>query len=233
MKKTLLVTILLTTTLAAHAQLKGDGFYRVQNVVTGRYAKVADNRGSLNYTAATADLKAIRTIRDFENVVSDPGTVIYIEEISNEESPRYDLKAQGTGVHEIIGHYGQIKETRKGGTYQAFASAYGMTAYIADEYYLVNGEFEEMGVLDEKETKTREWWIHPMSQEDGRYFGITPEWNDGATYYSTFYASFPFSFHSTGMKAYYICNIDIQHGIAVWKEVTGDIPASMPVIIAS
>ena len=233
MKKTLLLTFLLTATLAIHAQLNGDGFYRVQNVTTGRYAKVADNRGSLNYTAATADLKAIRTIRDFENVVSDPGTVIYIEQTSTDPAnPRYDLKAQGTGVYEIIGHYGQIKETRKGGTYQAFATAYGMTAYIADEYYLVNGEFEEIGVLDEKETRTREWYIHPMSQEDGKYFGIQPEWTDGNNYYSTFYASFPFSFHSAGMKAYYVCAIDSQYGIAVWKEVTGDIPASMPIMVA-
>ena len=235
MKKTLLFTLLLTFTIASHAQLNGDGFYRVQNVTTGRYVRIADNRGSLNIQAATADLGAIRTVRDFNNVVSDPGTIIYIKKVGvgSDDTPRYDLKAQGTGVYEIIGHYGQIKETRKGGTYHAFASAYGQTAYVADEYYLVNGEFEEYGVIDPKETKTREWWIHPMNQEDGKYFGITPECGSGASYYSTIYASFPFSFHSEGMKAYYVCAIDSQYGIAVWKEVTGDIPASMPVIIAS
>ena len=236
MKKTLLFALLLTITLFSRAQLNGDGFYRVQNVVTGRYIKVADNRGSLNIPAATADLGAIRTIRDFENVVSDPGTIIYIQKYDNNGSPRYDLKAQGTGVYEIVGHYSQIKETRKGGTYHAFATAYGQTAYVADEYYLVNGEeghFEEIGVIDPKETKTREWWIHPMSQDEGRYFGIQPEWGNGASYYSTFYAAFPFSFHSEGMKAYYICAIDSQYGIAVWKEINGDIPASMPVIITS
>lgn len=235
MKKTLLFTLLLTFTIASHAQLNGDGFYRVQNVTTGRYVRIADNRGSLNIQAATADLGAIRTVRDFNNVVSDPGTIIYIKKVGagSDNTPRYDLKSQGTGVYEIIGHYGQIKETRKGGTYHAFASAYGQTAYVADEYYLVNGEFEEYGVIDPKETKTREWWIHPMNQEDGRYFGITPEYGSGASYYSTIYASFPFSFHSEGMKAYYVCAIDSQYGIAVWKEVTGDIPASMPVIITS
>lgn len=236
MKKTILLVLLLTITFTTYAQLGSNGFYRVQNTTTGRYVKVADNRGSLNYQAATADVGAIRTIRDFEKVVSDPGTIIYIELVSDPSNPRYDLKAQGTGMHDIIDHYVQIKESRKGGTYQCFATAYGQTAYIADEYYLVGGQegvFEEVGVLDPKETKTREWYIHPVSQDDGKYFGITPEWNDGTTYYATFYAGFPFSFHSEGMKAYYICSIDYQYGIAVWKEVEGDIPASMPVIVTS
>lgn len=234
MRKTLLFTLLLTFTIASHAQLNGDGFYRVQNVTTGRYVRITDNRGSLNIQAATADLGAIRTVRDFNNVVSDPGTIIYIKKVGvgTDNTPRYDLKAQGTGVYEIIGHYGQIKETRKGGTYHAFATAYGQTAYVADEYYLVDGEFEENGVIDPKETKTREWWIHPMNQEEGKYFGIMPECGSGTSYYSTIYADFPFSFHSEGMKAYYVCAVDSQYGIAVWKEVTGDIPASMPVIIA-
>ena len=236
MKKTLLLTLSLTITIAASAQLNGDGFYRVQNTVTGRYVKVADNRGSINMQAATADMGAIRTVRDFENVVSDPGTVVYIQKVSNDASPRYDLMSQATGVHNIIGYYAQIKETRKGGTYQCFATAYGQTAYIADEYYLIGGQegaFEQTGVLDPKETKTREWYIKPISQDDGMYFGITPEWNDGTTYYSTFYADFPFTFYSEGMKAYYINAIDSEYGIVVWQEVTGEIPASMPIIVAS
>ena len=232
MKKAILYSLLICFSLAAHAQLNGDGFYRVQNTTTGRYVKVSDNRGELNYTAATADLGAIRTIRDFENVVSDPGTIIYIEQTVKGDDPRYDLKAQGTGVYSIIGHYVQIKETRKGGTYKAFATAYGQTAYIADEYYMPGGEFEVIGVLDPKETKTQEWWIKPVNQEDNMYFGVTPEWNDGSNNYSTLYASFPFSFQSEGMKAYYVSTIDSKHGIAVWKEVEGDIPASMPVIIS-
>ena len=110
MRKSLLFALLSFITLIAQAQLKGDGFYRVQNVVTGRYVKIADNRGSLNIQAATADLGAVRTIRDFENVVSDPGTVIFIKKYDNNGTARYDLKAQGTGVYEIIGHYSQIKE---------------------------------------------------------------------------------------------------------------------------
>lgn len=234
MKKTLLLTLSLTITLAASAQLNGNGYYRVQNTVTGRYVKVADNRGSINIQAATADVGAIRTIRDFENVVSDPGTVVFIEQVS--EDGRYDLKSQGTGVHDIIGYYPHIKESRKGGTYQCYATAYGQTAYIADEYYLVGGQegaFEEIGVVDPKETKTREWYIKPISQDDGTYFGITPEWTDGTTYYSTFYAAFPFTFQSEGMKAYYVSAIDSTYGIVVWQEVSGEIPANMPIIVTS
>jgi len=236
MKKTLLLTLALTITLAASAQLNGNGYYRVQNTVTGRYVKVADDRGSINVQAGAADLGAIRTVRDFENVVSDPGTVVYIEQMSSVSANHYDLKCQGTGVHNIIGYYPQVKESRKGGTYQCYATAYGQTAYIADEYYLVGGQegaFEEIGVIDPKETKTREWYIKPISQDDGLYFGLTPEWTDGTSYYSTFYASFPFSFQSAGMKAYYISAIDSEYGIVVWQEVTGEVPASMPVIVIS
>lgn len=95
------ITLLLLTalcTLAAHAQLNGDGYYRVQSSVQQRYVRVLDNRGSVNIQTTDADLAALCTQVDFENVVSDPGSIIYIKKMST----GYDLQSQGTGSYAII-----------------------------------------------------------------------------------------------------------------------------------
>ena len=81
MKKILLVflTIVLTTNIAA--QLNGDGYYRVQNDNTGRYVYVVDNKGSINTSTSSIDMRAISLWKDFEKASSDPATVIYIKNI--------------------------------------------------------------------------------------------------------------------------------------------------------
>ena len=95
------ITLLLLTalcTLAAHAQLNGDGYYRVQSSEQQRYVRVIDNRGSVNMETTDADLSALRTQRDFDKVVSDPGSIIYIKKMNT----GYDLQSQGTGSYSII-----------------------------------------------------------------------------------------------------------------------------------
>ena len=52
MKKILLTAILGTACVAgAHAELEGDGYYRIQNYVTERYAYVTDNKGKIDFGA--------------------------------------------------------------------------------------------------------------------------------------------------------------------------------------
>ena len=55
--------------------------------------------------------------------------------------------------------------------------------------------------------------------------------SDGKSYYEPFFAVFPFSFKSDGMKAYTV--YDVSDGRAHIKEVTGTIPGGTPVIIVS
>ena len=76
----------------------------------------------------------------------------------------------------------------------------------------------------------RRWIVEPIDVASDNYFGIKPSITAGGKHYAPFYADFPFSFASTGMKAYYVSKID--GNIAVLKEVTTEvIPASTPLLI--
>lgn len=223
MRKYLLtLATLVTVCTSVFAQLNGDGYYRVQNEATGRYVKIADDKGKLYYTTQTADLGAIKTIKGFNNVESDPGTIIYIEKVGE----GYNLKSQGTDVYSIISYYTLISKSRRGNTYQAYASSHGFTVYIADGH-----DDEDEGYVVSNSSDTRDWYIKPVTDEPEQYFGIKPEYMSGENFYTSFYASFPFSFLSEGMEAGYITKVDTEYGIAVWKDITGEVPAKTPVIV--
>ena len=85
-----ITTLLLAAvcTLSAYAQLNGNGYYRAQSSEQGRYIRIIDNRGSVNLSTTEADMEALRTKAGFENVVSDPATIIYICLLYTSPSPR-------------------------------------------------------------------------------------------------------------------------------------------------
>ena len=80
-----ITTLLLAAvcTLSAYAQLNGNGYYRAQSSEQGRYIRIIDNRGSVNLSTTEADMEALRTKAGFENVVSDPATIIYIKKMKD------------------------------------------------------------------------------------------------------------------------------------------------------
>ena len=100
MKRIKLLLLAVICTLAANAQLNGDGYYRVRSSLQQRYVRVLDNRGSINMQTTDADLDALCTQRSWNIVVSDPGSVIYIKKMS----AGYDLQSQGTGSYAIISY---------------------------------------------------------------------------------------------------------------------------------
>ena len=76
------------------------------------------------------------------------------------------------------------------------------------------------------------WWVKPISSDsEDNYFGIKPTVQVGDKYYTTFVASFPFTFASEGMKAYTIQTVNEGKGMAIYKELTGTIEPGTPVII--
>lgn len=226
MKKFTLLFFVLLAAFPVFAQLNGNGYYRVQNVVTERYVKVIDNRGSLNFASQTADLGAIKTIKYFDRVVSDPGTIIYIENVGS----GYDLHCQGTNTYKIIGYHTQIGAGSRKYTnsYYAYATKGGFTVRLAD----MSSASKDEGLVGQNGNNI-DWYIHPVSLDDGAYFGVAPSFQSEGQYYTSFYADFPFSFASTGMKAYTVNKVDEKNGIVVYKELTGDIPAKTPVIISA
>ena len=219
---TLLLSSLLSVT-AAFAQLNGDGYYRVHNKVTKRYVYVTDDKGKLDYATTSADMYAIQLWKDFEKASSDPATVCYIKAIDG----KYDIQAQGTGIFEIISSYVSLR-LNGDGSYYAYGSKEGITKYLGDGE---KGDVEEGVMSDATSGEYRKWYITPINTADNQYFGVKGEMNIGGKFYTPFFTAFPYSFASAGMKAYYVSKVD--HGMAVMKEVTGTVPAEMPVFIVT
>ena len=235
-------------TLTAYAQLNGDGYYRAQSSEQGRYIRIIDDRGSVNLQATEADMEALRTRAGFENVVSDPGTIIYIKKMNT----GYDFQSQGTGSYQIIS-YEVLLDDMGDNKYWCSASKSGMTKYLADQKidyakldewlkkkyiteeerdeYLNNGHLVTNISPDEDGGKWLDWNINPVKDEEGFYFGLQPNIAAGDSYYQTFYAAFPFTFLSNGMSAWYVSKINEAAGKVIISEVTGGVPTATPVII--
>lgn len=222
MKKLSLILSSVLVCASLHAQLNGDGYYRVLNQKTSRYITVQDDRGSIDLSTTKADLLAIKTVRGFDRMVDDPSSVIYIEKVGSQ----YNLKAQGTDTKVITG--GRYLNLKKDGpTYQAYGKISGMEIYLSDEENLLDPDTARL--VQNGNGFYRNWYILPVNQDDNQYFGLRPELSVGGYRYLTFYASFPFNLQSSGMKAYTVTKVDGD--MAVWTELSGTVPASTPVII--
>lgn len=239
-----ITTLLLAAvcTLSAYAQLNGNGYYRAQSSEQGRYIRIIDNRGSVNLSTTDADMEALRTRAGFENVVSDPATIIYIKKMNK----GYDFQSQGTGSYQIIS-YEVLLDDMGDNKYWCFASKSGMTKYLADqlidyemlpwlddeekEEYLNHGRLVTNIAPDYEGGKYLDWNILPVKDAEGFYFGLQPNVSASDGYYQTFYAAFPFTFLSEGMSAWYVSKVNEATGKVIIKEVTGGVPTSTPVII--
>ena len=218
-KKIFLSLLILATTSPLAAQLAGNGYYRVQNEVTKRYISIIDNRGSIDVASTSADLGALKTIRPYDEVVCDPSTIVYIEKKNSNE---YNLAGQGTDAYKIIGHY--LKINKVGNFYRAYQEKGATRTYLND----IKTDSDYGKVLT-NDSRTRDWNITPVTK-DGCYFGVQPDVQAAGKYYASFFAGFPFNTCSQDMKVYYIDRVVKDQ--AVYKELTGVVPASTPVIVA-
>ncbi len=221
MKKLTLIQLFLLFSVAISAQI-ASGYYRIQNKVTDRYITVWDNTFTVNAAATDVDLSALVTIRDYNRIINDPGSIIYFEDKGNNN---YILRAQGTNTYTASnGNY--LKLRKRGDAYWAYVSSNGLTKYLADGYD--PNEWVDQAFVYTRDDRTRDWYIKPINDTDN-YLGLTPTITDGKHYYQTFYASFPFRIVSKEMKAYCITKVD--RGMAVLEEIVGEVPAEMPILI--
>ena len=204
---------------AAFAQYTGDGYYRVHNKATSRYIYVLDNTGKINVATTSADMGAIELHKDTARLHYDPACIIYAQKVSTTDDI-FDLHAQGTGVHDIIGYYVTVYQ-KAGGYYQVYAEG----KYLCDNE---TSRVEDGQLGTERTGDYRNWYINEVNNTD-QYFGILPTVRLGNKYYKPFFASFPFSVVSSGMKVYYIS--EVHNSAAIISEATGVIPASTPVFI--
>ena len=205
MNRIKLLLLATVCTLSANAQLNGDGYYRAQSSEQGRYIRIIDNRGSVNLQATDADMEALRTRAGFENVVSDPATIIYIKKMNK----GYDFQSQGTGSYQIIS-YEVLLDDMGDNKYWCFASKSGMTKYLADqlidyemlpwlddeekEEYLNHGRLVTNIAPDYEGGKYLDWNILPVKDAEGFYFGLQPNVSASSSatllFFSCFFTGF-------------------------------------------
>lgn len=229
MKKLFASAMLAIVGLTANAQLTGSGYYRVYNYGSKNYVWVCDNTGSINYVAGSADVGAMQLWPDLERAVSAPASVLYFDSKGNNH---WDIRSQSTGIYQIIKRSVEIKSKGTSGGlyfYELSATESGLTVYLTDDgKWSSRVEYTSLG--SHGTGSYRRWIVVPIDVNTDNYFGIAPTIHIGDKHYAPFYADFPFSFASAGMKAYYVSKVDGD--IAVIKELTSSvIPASTPLLI--
>ncbi|MDE6523393.1 MAG: hypothetical protein K2L17_11285 [Muribaculaceae bacterium] len=229
MKKFLLLFLSGLFSLSVVADLNGNGYYRVQNALTKRYAYLFDDKGKIDTTATTADVQALQLFSGYLRASSDPSTIFYI---SNAGGSNYDIAGQGTSVHGFLDEYLHIISGKKYDgvqSYYIYASKSVGSKYLGD---IDANLSEEHGLASaDASGDKRLWYFHTLdAASDDSYFGIAPTLTAGGKYYHPLYAGFPFSAYSEGVKFYYISNVDSRHKVAVMKEIVGTVPAGKAVI---
>ena len=228
MKKITLLLLLACISIGTmHAQVKGNGYYRIQNATTERYMSLTttETRG-ISMQTTTVDCKALLTKKKWDDVSTDPGTIFYIE---NKGGDQYNIKNQGSSLYDMINYYIRLKYYKDANVYRAWQSKSGGTVYLS-ELYNKNTLGRDTCYVDNNTSETLNWKITAVDCEDN-YLGVKPTMSANGKYYASYYAGFPFSVASPNMKVYYISSIDEKEGTATYKELTGIIPASTPVII--
>lgn len=210
--------------LTAHAQFNGKGYYRIKNAVTQRYMSLCDNHSRGVHLASTSvDAGALVTKKNFSEVVTDPGTVFYIENVSG---ANYNISSQGANVYNMIQYYIRLTKATDG-TYTAWQVDNGQVIVLSDENDFFEGE--DVSFVNSLTKTTQKWYILPVNTEEN-YLGVKPNIEANGKYYATFFAEIPFSFASSGMRALYISELK-SSGAAIYKEIKGIVPAKTPVII--
>ena len=226
--RTAVIALLMATATFCQAQLTQNGYYRVLNERTNRYITLIDNTAKVSTVATSIDLGALQTIKNFDNVVSNPASVIYIRHENISTPNQFSLAAQGTDSKNITGQYLTIlPSSTNSDAYWAGGNYSGMQLYMNDVLSVYN--ISEVGTNAGPTDRSRNWYILPIDKDsENQYFGIKPDVAYNGKYYATIYAYFPFNL-SEGMKAYGI--ILSNNNAAVYKEISGTIPMSTPVLI--
>lgn len=230
MKKFLLFALTALLSCPAFADMNGDGFYRVCNAVTKRYAYLTDNRGSYDVATTSADVNALQLYSGFDKASSDPATVFHIVKVAD---TKYDhnVSGQGTSLYDFLDTYLKIisgKNYDGKSAYYAYASKSGFTKYLGD---LRDNDSEQGFPSIDAKGENRLWYIDEVtSSDDNNYFGIAPSVTAGGKYYHPFFTGFPYSASSSGIKFYSVAKVDSKLAIVVLKELQGVIAAGTPVI---
>lgn len=210
----------------AHAQLNGDGYYRIQNVNRQRYIAVLDSTGWIKATTGGVeyDLYSLRTLKEKDNnIVSNPATILYIKKVDD----GYTFMSQGIDTRKLTSHVLTIKDMGNN-VYRASGEIKNTARVVLSDPW--NAE-EDSGCILTSGTSTRDWYIKPVKQSTSCYFGFAPTLQVGGKYYQSFYASFPWRTLGNGVKVYYVSKIFNNQAVLTAIADGTTIPAATPVIV--
>ena len=218
---TLLLTVL--TTLSASAQFS-EGFYRLQCKETGRYLTVHNDYVNKEAAKRTGqvELQSLETIEDFDQVVNDPGSVLYLKSTSQ----GWVIEGQNFTTE---GHSFFLQFTEVDGAYRVWTTV----TYDGAEYTRYLRDYEDdygksYITTDGSKSTNWHWYLKPVTDADKQYFGLKGDVKAGGKYYTAFFASFGIKLGS-GMKAYAVNTLTTE--TTTLEEVGSTVPGFMPVVI--
>lgn len=207
--------------LSTYAQF-ADGYYRLQCKETGRYLTVHNNYVNKESAkqSGQVDLQSLETMSSFDNIVDDPGSIIYLRSTSK----GYVIESQGFTTE---GNSMYLQFTQVNDAYRIWTTI----TYQGVEYtrYLRDYE-EEPGysyiVSDANKSTNWHWYVKPLSADN--FFGLYPDTKEGNNLYTTINAAFPFQLGS-GMKAYVVNSL--TETTCTLQDIGNIVPKNTPVII--
>lgn len=215
----LVVTAILTLTVSAQIT---DGYYRLKCKQTGRYLTIHNdyvNKESAKQTG-NVDLQSLETISGFENVVDDPGSIIYLKSIKD----GWAIEAQGFTTEGRL----NIQMTQVGDAYRLWTTVTSdgmtLTRYLRDYEQAPGYSYI---TTNSNKSSNWEWYITPVNENE--YLGLYGDVKVGSNYYTTFYAAFPIELGS-GMKAYAVSSMTNEN--CTLEDIGSIVPAKTPVVIA-
>lgn len=233
MKRTFLSLVLISMIGYIYANLTGDGYYRVKNYGTQRWASLIDDMGSIDKTGEMADLHALGLNKNTENILSNPASIVYVKLIN---SYNYDVSTQGTSLSTLVNiplHIMRNKTVDGEDVYKIYGVYNNITEYIYDGQSTKSFDKGAAALWNNKTNSplpdASDWYFTPVDETTDNFIGVKPSVNINGVNYATFYASFPFTTFSSEMEVYYIGRI--TNGYAELIELTDMVPASTPVLI--
>ena len=229
--KNFLLSITLTLGLAfnSYADINGNGYYRVMNYGSSRWATLVDNYAAVDFFAGAADLHSLVLTNNKDEILSDPGSVVYL---TNKSGYQYDIASQGVTLESLVNNTISIRANGKGennqNVYMIYGTYKGATKYIGDANIMT---YQELGKasINVSNAKFNKWYFIPMDVNSDNYFGAVPTVTTSNGLYTTLFTSFAYTPYSQGVSAYYIGRVG--YGMAEMIEISGAVPPGSPVVI--
>ena len=220
MKKIITCLISAIVTLGANAQIS-NGFYRLKCKQTGRYLAIHNNYVNKETAKREGDvnLQSLETITSFDNVVNDPGSIIYLRKTST----GWAIEGQGFTTEGKL----DLQITPVDNAYRVWATVTSdgmkLTRYLRD--YEQEPGYSYI-TTNPKKSSNWEWYFIPV--DDNNYMGLKGDVQVGNDYYTTLYAMFPIQLGSN-MKAFAVKSMTTSS--CTLEDIGDVVPAKTPVVI--